>query len=205
MNGKATNSPAFTLDTMAFRHAMGHFATGVTVVSSNGPDGPHCMTANAVTSVSLDPALILVCVGQASKLSSYLTPGQRFVVNVLAQEQEPLARYFSRTLPPDAPHPVYRLDTIHEAPALAGCVTALICDVYHRYPGGDHSIVLGHVQALYQPGPNRAPLLFHRGQYANLSDTGDKQDLDMLNAQRSHGSRASTVAPNRTQATSTGR
>jgi flavin reductase (DIM6/NTAB) family NADH-FMN oxidoreductase RutF len=188
------NQPASGVDGPAFRHAMGQFATGVTVIACDSPDGPHCMTANAVTSVSLDPPLLLICVGQEARLLRHLVPEQRFTVNVLANDQESLARYFSRTLPEDVPLPGYNIDRVHDAPSLAGCITTLVCDVQHRYQGGDHQIVLGHVRAICSPGLNRSPLLFHRGEYASLHGTDDRQHLATHSAQRSGRSAGAAMA-----------
>jgi flavin reductase len=157
------------VDSRAFRVAMGRFATGVTVVTTDGPHGPHGMTANAVTSVSLDPPLILVCVGRSARLASYLTHGERFAINVLGEEHSALARYFARDWPSSRPAPDHRFTTIAEATALAGSIATVVCDVTERHSGGDHLIVLGRVRHTCCDHGDRRPLLFFSGSYRSMS------------------------------------
>lgn len=154
------------IDVRAFRDAMGSFATGVTVITTNGGEGPHGMTANAVTSVSLEPPLILVCVGRSTRLSTYLTQGRRFAVNILDQHQESLSRYFSRAWPESEPAPDFRFEHLHDAPTLSGSLARLICEVRNVYDGGDHLIALASVRAIHNDGIDREPLLFFRGEYS---------------------------------------
>jgi flavin reductase (DIM6/NTAB) family NADH-FMN oxidoreductase RutF len=78
----------------AFRHLMGLFATGVTLVTTQSGTRIHGMTANAVTSVSLDPLLVLVCVGKQARLSGFLRETGSFVINLLTRDQEMIARHF---------------------------------------------------------------------------------------------------------------
>jgi flavin reductase (DIM6/NTAB) family NADH-FMN oxidoreductase RutF len=157
------------IDDRAFRDAMGSFATGVTVITTEGRDRPHGMTANAVTSVSLEPPLILVCVGRSTRLSRYLTQGRRFAVNILGQHQEPLSRYFSQAWPESQPAPEYQFEYVDGVPTVEGSLTAVICDVAQLYDGGDHIIVLGNVRAIHNDESDREPLLFFRGHYSNFS------------------------------------
>lgn len=183
-SGERSGRQSPDVDSRSFRQAMGHFATGVTVITTDGPDGLHAMTANAVTSVSLDPPLILVCVGHSARLSEYLPHGQRFAVNILGDNQEPESRYFSGTRSDSSPTPRFRFEYFHESPTLTGCITTLICDVNQRYSGGDHDIVLGEVRRIQHDHIDRGPLLFYQGRYASLSRSA-----------RSHLLEPSEVAP----------
>jgi flavin reductase (DIM6/NTAB) family NADH-FMN oxidoreductase RutF len=168
-----------TVDSSAFRRAIGTFATGVTVISTGTTREPHCMTANAVASVSLDPPLLLVCVSRDSRMAGYLKHEKRFAVNVLSEQQEPLSRYFSRSWPDSANPPEYRLARTGSTPVLEGSVASLICDIHQRYDGGDHDIILGLVQAIHYSRPDNAPLLFYRGSYDTLASVVDKQELSI--------------------------
>jgi flavin reductase (DIM6/NTAB) family NADH-FMN oxidoreductase RutF len=153
----------------AFRDAMGQFATGVTVITTEGPGGPHGMTANAVTSVSLDPPLLLVCVSHSARLARYLTIERRFAVNILGADQEAVSRYFSGGWRESRHALDIRFDYVDGTPTLGCSIATLICDVSDRYEGGDHDIVLGRVRGLRAGDTDRAPLLFFRGRYESLA------------------------------------
>jgi flavin reductase (DIM6/NTAB) family NADH-FMN oxidoreductase RutF len=153
-----------------FRHAMGHFATGVTVVTSVGADGtPVGTTANAVSSLSLDPPLILVCFDRESlTLDSIRTHGA-FVVNVLAAQQRQLSVNFARRGLSAAWHEVRHRPGRTGSPRLDGVLAALECTVEHCLPGGDHEIVIGRVRDVETSGEEGAvPLLYWRGGYSSV-------------------------------------
>jgi flavin reductase (DIM6/NTAB) family NADH-FMN oxidoreductase RutF len=152
-----------------FRHAIGHFATGVTVVTSVGPDGePVGTTANAVSSLSLDPPLVLVCFDRASiTLAAVLAHGA-FVVNVLAAPQQHLSANFARRGLAAAWDGVRHRPGRTGSPRLHGVLAALECTVEHRLPGGDHEIVVGRVRDVETAGGDAVPLLYWRGAYASL-------------------------------------
>ncbi|MGQ0569999.1 MAG: flavin reductase family protein [Armatimonadota bacterium] len=155
-------------DARAFRRTVGLFATGVTVVAVQTPDGIIGMTANAVTSVSLDPLLVLVCVDHTARLSSHLAVGGPFSINVLRDDQEVLSRYFAsgwRDLPP----PEFRFEPWGAAPRLVGALAAIRCVVERLYDGGDHGIVIGRVVGLHIGGTQQNPLLFFAGRYRRLA------------------------------------
>src|SRR5690606_41805678 len=91
-------------DSRAFRNALGQFATGVTVITVKGPEGLHGMTANAFTSVSLDPPLVLVCIDNRNRTHSLIQVAGKFGVSVLAEDHQNVPRHFAgaRELPIDA-------------------------------------------------------------------------------------------------------
>jgi len=155
---------------VALRRAMGQFATGVTVVTTIGADGrPVGTTANAVSSLSLDPPLLLVCFDRSSQTLAAIGTHGAFAVNVLAAPQEGLSANFARRgLAADwdeVPHRPGRTGS----PRLHGVLASLECTVEHRLPGGDHEIVVGRVRHVQASDSDAAPLLFWRGQYGSLS------------------------------------
>jgi flavin reductase (DIM6/NTAB) family NADH-FMN oxidoreductase RutF len=155
------------------RHAMGHFATGVAVITSVGADGrPVGTTANAVSSLSLDPPLLLACFDRSSQTLAAITAHRAFAVNILAAPQEELSANFARRGPTadwdDVPHQ----PGLTGSPRLHGVLATLECTLEHRLPGGDHEIVVGRVRHAQTSGDEVPPLLFWRGRYASLDGTG---------------------------------
>ena len=151
------------------RHAMGHFATGVTVVTSVGSDArPVGTTANAVTSLSLDPPLVLVCFDRASVTLRAVLAHGAFAVNVLAAPQRHLSANFARRGLAAVWDEVRHRRGPTGSPRLAGVLAAVECTVEHCMPGGDHEIVVGRVREVETRDDEAAPLLFWRGGYASL-------------------------------------
>jgi flavin reductase (DIM6/NTAB) family NADH-FMN oxidoreductase RutF len=149
-----------------FRTVMGHFATGVAVVTVDTPNGPQGMTANAVASLSLDPVLVLVCFDNAARTLPEVERAGRFGVNVLAAGQEHLARRFASkedTKFADVPHSVH--DGI---PVLDGTIAWVGCDLERFVPAGDHTIGIGAVHAAELGAEGREPLIWFRGEYTSL-------------------------------------
>jgi flavin reductase (DIM6/NTAB) family NADH-FMN oxidoreductase RutF len=152
-----------------FREAMGHFATGVTVVTSVDEDGePVGTTASAVTSLSLDPPLVLVCFDRASLTLRAIRTHGAFVVNVLAAPQQHLSANFARRGLAAAWDGVRHRPGPTGSPRLHGVLAALECAVENRLPGGDHEIVVGRVQDVEISDDRAAPLLYWRGSYLPL-------------------------------------
>jgi flavin reductase len=136
-------------DQKFLRSAMGTFATGVTVVTVGGDD-PHGMTANSFTSVSLDPALVLVCVGRNAHMhDKLLADGTVFGVSVLAHHQEPVARHFANNWRELGAAEFENVDwlpgRLTEVPLVKDAMAAFECQVWRSYDGGDHSIFLGEL------------------------------------------------------------
>jgi 3-hydroxy-9,10-secoandrosta-1,3,5(10)-triene-9,17-dione monooxygenase reductase component len=156
---------------------MGHFATGVTVVSAVTADGtPIGSTANAVSSVSLDPPLVLVCLRRESQTLRVLTEARRFAVNVLEAGQAGIAQRFAHSSTglgwAGVPH---RSGLLSGAPLIDATVATIEAEVHQIADGGDHRIVVGRVLDLAHPDEHVAPLLFYRGAYAGLErrDVGE--------------------------------
>ncbi|HLS91722.1 MAG TPA: flavin reductase family protein [Limnochordia bacterium] len=151
-------------DSRAFRNALGQFATGVTVITVKGPEGLHGMTANAFTSVSLDPPLVLVCIDKRNRTHSLIQEVGKFGVSVLAEDHENVSRHFAgaRELPIDVTFIEEGLGT----PVIKESLAWLDCTVWRAYDGGDHTIIVGKVEALDAPGGK--PLIFFQGAYRRL-------------------------------------
>jgi flavin reductase (DIM6/NTAB) family NADH-FMN oxidoreductase RutF len=157
---------ATDVDPAQFRELMGRFATGVTVLTVNGPDGhPLGMTASSLASVSLVPPLVSVCVNQQAELHDSMLAAPVFVVNILESAQEALSRRF-------ADQHEDRFDGVgyHRSPeglvCLDGSLAHIECDRFASFPGGDHTIIIGRVIG-GSVGQGR-PLLYYRGGYGGL-------------------------------------
>jgi flavin reductase (DIM6/NTAB) family NADH-FMN oxidoreductase RutF len=155
-----------------FRNTVGAFATGVTVITTHGDAGAYGMTANAFSSVSLDPPLVLVCVISGTTGAETIERNGVFAVNVLGTHQEPISRYFaSRERPSgrDAFRDVPHFTAVTGSPILERAAAYLDCWLDTRHEAGDHLIFIGEVVAL-GVDPSLRPLLFHGGGYATLRD-----------------------------------
>jgi flavin reductase (DIM6/NTAB) family NADH-FMN oxidoreductase RutF len=146
-----------------FRSVMGHFATGVTVVTAHAPEGPVGMTANAVCSLSLEPLLLLVAFDNESRTLPVVRETGRFGVNILAAGQEELARLFAsktdeRRKFAGVPHAMH--DGI---PVIDGALAWIGCRLERLIPAGDHTIGIGAVEAAEAGSGD--PLLWFRGGY----------------------------------------
>ena len=150
------------------RRVMGHFATGVTVITSIRTSGElHGLTANAFTSVSLIPPLLLVCIDKNAESYPCFDESRIFTVNVLAADQEAISRKFAVTGGDKFTGVSYRIGA-NGAPILDGALAYLECRVTEKIDGGDHTIYIGEIeQAETKEGK---PLLFFRGGYRELGD-----------------------------------
>lgn len=151
------------------REAMGHFATGVTVITSIGPGGePVGTTANAVTSLSLQPPLVLACFDRSSSTLSAIRGHGAFAVNVLGQRQHHLSTNFARRGLAAAWDGVRHHRGPTGSPRLADVIAVIECTVENSAPGGDHEIIIGRVRHVEISGEGATPLLFWRGTYASI-------------------------------------
>ncbi len=156
------------VDPIALRRAFGTFLTGVTIITTHDAEGrPRGMTANSFSSVSLDPPLLLVCVGKGASSFEAFNRADSFAVNLLDAGQTELSNLFaSKSADKFA---TVSHDRIHTgAPVLSACMTWFDCTVHNRIDAGDHIILLGEVQA-FGTSPS-APLGFCRGRYAAVKD-----------------------------------
>jgi flavin reductase (DIM6/NTAB) family NADH-FMN oxidoreductase RutF len=154
-------------DAARFRDVMGHFPTGVTVVTASGADGPAGLTTNAMTSASLDPALLLVCFDNASRTLPVVRQAGRFAVNVLRAGQEELAVVFASKRVAAAKFESVTHTVAHGVPVLDGALAWIACDLDALHEAGDHTIGVGRVTHL-DADPDGEPLVFFRGRYVGL-------------------------------------
>jgi len=162
--------PCTEVSAAGFRHAMSHFATGVTVITSLGADGePVGTTASAVTSLSLDPPLVLVCLDLGSLTLRAIRGHGAFAVNVLAAAQRQLSVNFARRGLAAAWDGVRHRHGPTGSPRLEDVLTVMECTVEHCLPGGDHEIVVGRVRHVETSASPAAPLVYFRGGYASLA------------------------------------
>ena len=155
------------VDERAFREAIGHFATGVTVITTLHDGKPAGMTASAVASLSLDPVLLLVCIANRLPTHTAIEGARRFVVNVLGEGQEDLALRFAKPSPDKFAG--VALDASYELPVLGDAIAHFLCDVHESFPGGDHSIITGLVRECDAKSGTR-PLLYFRSGFGALQD-----------------------------------
>lgn len=161
-----------TVSEDTFRELMSQFATGVTVVTVSG-DGPHGMTANAVSSVSLDPPLCLVCVDHETRLYERFDDGiEHFCVNILSAEQQDLGEHFAGMAQLEGSPFETRSSQVTDegAPVFDDSLAYLACSIEAMHPAGDHDIVVGRVTDGELLDPSAEPLLFFQGEWAAFSD-----------------------------------
>jgi flavin reductase (DIM6/NTAB) family NADH-FMN oxidoreductase RutF len=149
-----------------FRAALGAYATGVTVVTAIGPGGPSGATANAVTSLSLEPPMMLACLDRGSRTLTSVRAQGRFGVNALAAGQGELARRFSAKDPESEKWEGVEWSERLKLPRLAGALLWVACELRDLIDGGDHLILTGNV--LEADSGDGQPLLFHRAAYRAL-------------------------------------
>ncbi len=154
-------------DSLAQRRIMGHFATGVTVVTARNNGEIQGMTANAVTSLSLNPPLVLVAVDKTAAMHAALTASRHFALNILSESQENLSRRFAMRGPKEV-NDLTWITASSGAPVLADALAWVDCRLAEILPGGDHDIFIGEILA----GDSRdgLPLLYFGGKYRRLAE-----------------------------------
>jgi flavin reductase (DIM6/NTAB) family NADH-FMN oxidoreductase RutF len=154
-----------------FRQAMGNWGTGVTIVATSGTEGkPYGLTVSSFTSVSLDPPLILVCLDNRISGLQAFKDSERFGVSVLAEGQADLSTLFAKK---DSERPAELYFTGKTGvPLIHGSLVAIECKTYAMYPGGDHQILVGEVDAVEFGAAKDGigPLLYFRGKYGKLGN-----------------------------------
>ncbi len=153
------------IDPRAFRDAAGQFMTGVTVVTAVDQDGaPIGFTANSFTSVSLDPPMVLFCLGKESDSLPAFGDAGGFAINILSADQQDLSmRFASKGI--DRFEGVDWIPGLHHAPVLAGSLAVFECSATHTYDGGDHLIFVGTVERLGAVDHDSPALGYFRGRY----------------------------------------
>jgi flavin reductase (DIM6/NTAB) family NADH-FMN oxidoreductase RutF len=168
-------APVMSVTPSEFRKAMGTFATGVTVITVDFDGEVHGMTANAFTSVSLDPLLVLVCVDHKAKTHTHLHTRKRFGVNVLAESQRAIAEYYAlpeRTHDRAQQEAAARFDcTAHGTPVLHGALAYLECRLHTAQDAGDHTIFIAEVEDVVVNEGD--PLLYFQAEYRAIGPNSE--------------------------------
>jgi len=152
-------------DPRGFRDALGRFATGVTVITALGPEGPVGITANSFASVSLDPALVLWSPAKGSRRFPIFTGAEHYVIHVLAADQRHVCDAFVRNA--GAFDSLPTRDTDHGVPVIQGCLAHFECRQVAVHDAGDHAIIVGQVTACNLGDGD--PLIFAAGGYGGFT------------------------------------
>jgi flavin reductase (DIM6/NTAB) family NADH-FMN oxidoreductase RutF len=153
--------------TSRFRQAVSRFSTGVAVITTRTPDGPAGMTASAVASLSMSPLQLLVCIGTKLATRRAIVESGYFAVNVLGVGQEHLARRFATRRDDKFAEVALRPDS--HVPVLQDAIAHFVCSVNGTLPGGDHTIVVGDVQACDHV-EGSSPLVYFASTFGELYD-----------------------------------
>ena len=157
------------IEPLSFREALGHYASGITVITSHLDDEPIGFTCQSFYSVSMNPPLVSFSVMSSSASYPKIRQAGRFAVNILSGEQVRISNQFARR-GADKWHGVQWQQSPLGNPVIAGSLHWLDCEIHAEYPAGDHLIVIGEVKALnLQDAAATQPLLYFKGQYCNLA------------------------------------
>jgi flavin reductase (DIM6/NTAB) family NADH-FMN oxidoreductase RutF len=167
-------------DPRRFRDTIGLFATGVAVVVARADQEVLAMTVNAVSSVSLEPMLVMFCPGKKSKLARHIASLSGFTINILRHDQQALSTYFAGGWKEPSP-PAFRLVPSRCAPRLEGSLASIDCEPQQVVEVGDHWIVIGHVLDLHTGIHPHRPLLFLGGRYRHLDSSESTPAPDLTN------------------------
>jgi flavin reductase (DIM6/NTAB) family NADH-FMN oxidoreductase RutF len=152
------------MDDRFFRNAMGKFATGITVVSTEVEGEAHGMTANAFVSVSLNPKLILVSIDKRARMLPFIQQTKKFAVSFLSEDQQTESMRFAGQIKEETP---YNFETFGNLPVIQGALANITCNLYNEVEAGDHVLFIGEVTDLKVNEGD--PLLYFGGQYRKLS------------------------------------
>jgi flavin reductase (DIM6/NTAB) family NADH-FMN oxidoreductase RutF len=152
--------------TRLYRSVLAELPKGVTIVATQGDDGPAGATASAVSSLSLDPPLVLVSLARHSRTLHHLLRHGRFSINVLRDRHRQLAESFAGRQPHQDRFATVPYHIDHDTPVLDDALAWVTCGVHATYPGGDHVIVVGAVTWMHRG--RGEPLVWHRGTYRAL-------------------------------------
>lgn len=156
-----------TVDPAAFRHVLGHFCSGVTVVTALDGETPVGFACQSFASLSLDPPLVTFFVAKTSTTWPRIRPGASFCVNVLADDQEELCRAFAVSGADKFAGVAHTPAPGTGSPLLKDVLAYVDCALERVVDGGDHEIVIGRVTALDAPRDDAGPLLFYQGRFGH--------------------------------------
>ncbi|MFC0524527.1 flavin reductase family protein [Pontibacillus salicampi] len=151
------------MDDRLFKSAMGKFATGVTVVTTEVDEEVHGMTANAFMSVSLEPKLILVSVANKARMNELIKESGYFAVNILSDAQEDMSNYFAGMVKEKWE---LDFDRFESQPVIKDSIATIACKVYDTHAAGDHTLYIGEVLNLEVK--DGSPLAYFEGKYRGI-------------------------------------
>ena len=157
-----------TPDDRRFRDVLGHFATGVTIITAMDGEEPVGLAANSFTSLSLEPPLVLFCVAHSSSTWPRIEPSGKFAVNILGEGHEELCRLFAQRGADRFGATPWHTG-VSGSPVLDEAIAYVDCELEAQHPGGDHLIVVGRVLD-FDLREGTRPLLFFQGGYARMHD-----------------------------------
>jgi 3-hydroxy-9,10-secoandrosta-1,3,5(10)-triene-9,17-dione monooxygenase reductase component len=161
--------PGIVIEPLSFREALGHYASGITVITSHVDGEPIGFTCQSFYSVSMSPPLVSFSVMSSSASLPKIREAGRFAVNILSAEQVKISNQFARR-GTDKWHGVEWQESPLGNPIIVGSLHWLDCEIYAEHAAGDHLIVIGEVKALnLQEAAATQPLLYFKGQYRNLA------------------------------------
>lgn len=161
------------VDPMSMRQTMGRFATGVAVITTEVDGEAHGMTVNSLTSVSLEPPLLLVCFNHGARSAEAVVEAGHFVVNVLARRQQEIALRFAKR-GEDHFAGLQREYDGHRVPVVPGALAHLDCHVERTFEAGDHTVVLGQVEGVCVR--DGEPLGFYSGRFSDITQHGQEPE-----------------------------
>ncbi len=156
------------IDSEAFRDVAGRFASGLTILTSASPDGPCGTTVSAVSSLSLEPPMMLVCLNRNSSIHDAVLARGAFGINILAADQAAIARQFARR-DSDKFAGVAHRPSRHGVPLLDGTLASIACEIESTATGGTHTVLLGRV--LEAVTREIEPLVYYRGGFGEFAAT----------------------------------
>ncbi|WP_017728830.1 flavin reductase family protein [Halalkalibacterium ligniniphilum] len=152
------------MDDMLFRNAMGRFASGITVITTEVEGEVHGMTANAFMSVSLQPKLVVVSIREQAHMLEQIKKSQKYAVNILASDQQELSINFAGQIKEKID---VSFDRLNGLPVLKGSLAQVTCEVVNKHVEGDHTLFIGKVTAIHLE--EGEPLLYFNGKYRTLA------------------------------------
>ncbi len=160
-----TGESEVKIDSIEFRNACGAFATGITVIVAMADSDMQGMTANGFMSVSLDPALIVISVGNNQKIHKTITKSGRYSVSILGESQAEVSNHFGGTLNPDL---TIQFNDLEKTPYLSKHLAYFLAKVKSSYVEGDHTLFIGEVEE-FGISNHEKPILFSMGQYKTIT------------------------------------
>lgn len=174
----STSSTILPIDATGFRSFFRHYASGVSVITTCTPDGPHGLTATSVCALSLDPPLLLVCITRNSRTGMAIAQSGLFAVHLLHANQSGLCRRFS-ALEIDGARKFDGLEMISNSPVpvIASTFSWVVCEHWAEYNGGDHAIIVGRLLESSPPKEQCVPLIWFGGRSCYPEPINNKPDF----------------------------